>query len=107
MVDQAGRFRPGEKISHGLVDSRRTMVDVLGGIQYSYPGKDYDDLMAGVDASVAKGWIDDKNLFVCGGSGGGVLTAWIVGKTDRVAAAVLMRPGENWHPFVGPTDGPK
>ena len=55
--------------------------DFVNGIQYSYPGKDYDDLMAGgVDASLAKGWIDDKNLFVCGGNGGGVLTAWIVGK---------------------------
>ena len=80
--------------------------DFVNGIQYSYPGKDYDDLMAGVDASLAKGWIDDKNLFVCGGSGGGVLTAWIVGKTDRFAAAVSMRPVINWHSFVGTTDGP-
>lgn len=79
--------------------------DFVNGIQYSYPGKDYDDLMAGVDAAIAKGWIDDKNLFVCGGSGGGVLTAWIVGKTDRFAAAVSMRPVINWHSFVGTTDG--
>jgi dipeptidyl aminopeptidase/acylaminoacyl peptidase len=79
--------------------------DFVNGIQYSYPGKDYDDLMAGVDAAVAKGWIDDKNLFVCGGSGGGVLTAWIVGHTDRFAAAVSMRPVINWHSFVGTTDG--
>jgi dipeptidyl aminopeptidase/acylaminoacyl peptidase len=80
--------------------------DFVNGIQYSYPGKDYDDLMAGVDAAVAKGWIDERNLFVCGGSGGGVLTAWIVGKTDRFAAAVSMRPVINWHSFVGTTDGP-
>jgi len=80
--------------------------DFVNGIQYSYPGKDYDDLMAGVDAAVGKGWIDDKNLFVCGGSGGGVLTAWIVGHTDRFAAAVSMRPVINWHSFVGTTDGP-
>ncbi|HZM90407.1 MAG TPA: S9 family peptidase [Blastocatellia bacterium] len=80
--------------------------DFVNGIQYSYPGKDYDDLMASVDAAIAKGWIDDKNLFVCGGSGGGVLTAWIVGKTDRFAAAVSMRPVINWHSFVGTTDGP-
>jgi dipeptidyl aminopeptidase/acylaminoacyl peptidase len=80
--------------------------DFVNGIQYSYPGKDYDDLMAGVDASIAKGWIDDKNLFVCGGSGGGVLTAWIVGHTDRFTAAVSMRPVINWHSFVGNTDGP-
>ncbi len=79
--------------------------DFVNGIQYSYPGKDYDDLMAGVDAAVAKGFIDERNLFVCGGSGGGVLTAWIVGHTDRFAAAVSMRPVINWHSFVGTTDG--
>jgi dipeptidyl aminopeptidase/acylaminoacyl peptidase len=79
--------------------------DFVNGIQYSYPGKDFDDLMAGVDAALAKGFIDEKNLFVCGGSGGGVLTAWIVGHTDRFAAAVSMRPVINWHSFVGTTDG--
>jgi dipeptidyl aminopeptidase/acylaminoacyl peptidase len=79
--------------------------EFVNGIQYSYPGKDYDDLMAGVDAAIGKGWIDEKNLFVCGGSGGGVLTAWIVGHTDRFAAAVSMRPVINWHSFVGTTDG--
>ncbi len=79
--------------------------DFVNGIQYSYPGKDYDDLMAGVDAALAKGFVDEKNLFVCGGSGGGVLTAWIVGHTDRFAGAVSMRPVINWHSFVGTTDG--
>ena len=79
--------------------------DFVNGIQYSYPGKDYDDLMAGVDAAIAKGWVDDKNLFVCGGSGGGVLTAWIVGHTNRFRAAVSMRPVIDWHSFVGNTDG--
>lgn len=79
--------------------------EFVNGIQYSYPGKDYDDLMAGVDAALAKGFIDERNLFVCGGSGGGVLTAWIVGHTDRFAAAVSMRPVINWHSFVGTTDG--
>jgi dipeptidyl aminopeptidase/acylaminoacyl peptidase len=80
--------------------------DFVNGIQHSYPGKDYDDLMAGVDAAIAKGFVDERNLFVCGGSGGGVLTAWIVGHTDRFAAAVSMRPVINWHSFVGTTDGP-
>ncbi len=79
--------------------------DFVNGIQYSYPGKDYDDLMAGVDAALAKGWVDPDNLFVCGGSGGGVLTAWIVGHTNRFRAAVSMRPVINWHSFVGTTDG--
>ncbi|MFN0086279.1 MAG: prolyl oligopeptidase family serine peptidase [Blastocatellia bacterium] len=80
--------------------------EFVNGIQYSYPGGDYDDLMAGVDAALAKGFIDERNLFVCGGSGGGVLTAWIVGHTDRFAAAVSMRPVIDWHSFVGTTDGP-
>jgi len=79
--------------------------EFVNGIQFSYPGKDYDDLMAGVDAAIATGFIDERNLFVCGGSGGGVLTAWIVGHTKRFAAAVSMRPVINWHSFVGTTDG--
>ena len=79
--------------------------DFVNGIQYSYPGKDLDDLMAAVDAAIDKGFIDERNLFVCGGSGGGVLTAWIVGHTDRFCAAVSMRPVINWHSFVGNTDG--
>ena len=78
--------------------------DFVNGIQHSYPDKDYDDLMASVDAALAKGWIDADNLFVCGGSGGGVLTAWIVGHTNRFRAAVSMRPVIDWHSFVGTTD---
>ena len=81
--------------------------DFVNGIQFSYPGKDGDDLIAGVDAAIAKGFIDEENLFVCGGSGGGVLTAWLVGHTapDKFRAAVSMRPVINWHSFVGTTDG--
>jgi dipeptidyl aminopeptidase/acylaminoacyl peptidase len=80
--------------------------EFVNGIQYSYPGKDFDDLMAGVDTAIAKGYVDDKNMFVCGGSGGGLLTAWTVGHTDRFAAAVSMRPVIDWHSFVAITDGP-
>ncbi len=79
--------------------------DFVNGIQFSYPGKDGDDLLAGIDAAIVKGFIDEENLFVCGGSGGGVLTAWLVGHTDRFRAAVSMRPVINWHSFVGTTDG--
>ena len=52
-------------------------------IKNAYPSKDFDDLMAGVDALLAKGFVDPQNLFVTGCSGGGVLTAWTVGHTDR------------------------
>ena len=74
-------------------------------IHHDYPNHDYDDLMSGVDAVIAKGFVDDKNLFVTGGSGGGVLTAWIVGKTDRFKAAVVAKPVINWYSFVLYADG--
>jgi dipeptidyl aminopeptidase/acylaminoacyl peptidase len=74
-------------------------------IKNAYPGKDYDDLMNGVDEVVKKGYIDENNLFVYGGSGGGVLTSWIVGHTDRFAAASVNFPVTNWLSFVGTTDG--
>jgi dipeptidyl aminopeptidase/acylaminoacyl peptidase len=74
-------------------------------IKNAYPDKDFDDLMAGVDEVISKGYIDEKNLFVYGGSGGGVLTAWIVGHTDRFTAAVSKAPVINWLSFVGTTDG--
>ncbi len=69
-------------------------------IHLAYPGDDYDDLMSGVDAVIAQGNVDPANLFVTGGSGGGVLTAWIVGKTDRFRAAVVAKPVINWSSFV-------
>jgi acylaminoacyl-peptidase len=69
-------------------------------IHHAYPGNDYDDLMSGVDALIAEGNVDTDNLFVTGGSGGGVLTAWIVGKTDRFRAAVVAKPVINWSSFV-------
>ncbi|WP_299493900.1 S9 family peptidase [uncultured Shewanella sp.] len=69
-------------------------------IYNNYPGQDYDDLMSGVDALIAKGFIDDKRLFVTGGSGGGVLTAWIIGHTKRFSAAVVAKPVINWFSFV-------
>jgi dipeptidyl aminopeptidase/acylaminoacyl peptidase len=75
-------------------------------IMRAYPSKDYDDLMAGVDHVLAKGFIDPQNMFVTGCSGGGVLTAWVVGHTDRFAAASSNCPVIDWVSFVGTTDGP-
>ena len=65
-------------------------------IDKDYPSKDYDDLIAAVDAAIAAGVADPANLFVTGGSGGGVLTSWIVGKTDRFRAAATQKPVVNW-----------
>src|SRR5215831_20256650 len=65
-------------------------------IQYRYPGDDYKDLMAGVDELIKRGYIDDKKLGVTGGSGGGLLTNWVVGQTGRFAAAVSQRDIASW-----------
>ncbi len=75
-------------------------------IHHNYPGEDYDDLMSGVDAVISKGFVDETNLFVTGGSGGGVLSSWIIGKTDRFKAAVVAKPVINWYSFVLYADGP-
>jgi dipeptidyl aminopeptidase/acylaminoacyl peptidase len=69
-------------------------------IHHAYPGYDYDDLMSGVDAVIARGYVDEDNLFVTGGSGGGVLSSWIVGKTDRFRAAVVAKPVINWYSWA-------
>lgn len=65
-------------------------------IQYRYPGDDFRDLMIGVDEVLKRGYIDPKKLGVTGGSGGGLLTDWIVGHTDRFAAAVAQRDIASW-----------
>ncbi|GAA0470533.1 S9 family peptidase [Parasphingorhabdus litoris] len=65
-------------------------------IDLDYPGNDHDDLMSVVDALVAKNYVSKDRLFITGGSGGGILTAWAVGKTDRFAAAASIKPVINW-----------
>ena len=69
-------------------------------IHHNYPNQDYDDLMSGVDHVIKRSYIDENNLFVTGGSGGGVLSAWIIGKTNRFKAAVVSKPVINWYSFV-------
>jgi dipeptidyl aminopeptidase/acylaminoacyl peptidase len=65
-------------------------------IQYHYPGDDFKDLMIGVDETIKRGFVDAKKLGVTGGSGGGLLTNWVVGHTDRFAAAVSQRDIASW-----------
>src|SRR5205823_13256989 len=65
-------------------------------IQYHYPGDDYKDLMAGVDETIKRGYIHEKKVGVTGGSGGGLLTYWVVGQTTRFAAAVARRDIASW-----------
>jgi dipeptidyl aminopeptidase/acylaminoacyl peptidase len=65
-------------------------------IQYHYPGDDFRDLMLGVDEVIKRGYIDPKKLGVTGGSGGGLLTNWVIGHTDRFSAAVAQRDIASW-----------
>jgi len=75
-------------------------------IHHAYPGDDFYDMNSGVDAVIAKGYIDTNNLFVTGGSGGGVLTAWTIEHTDRYRAAACLYPVINWYSFVLTSDIP-
>jgi len=68
-------------------------------IQYHYPGDDFKDLMAGVDDLIKRGWVDPDRLGVTGGSGGGLLTNWVIGHTQRFKAAVSQRDIADWTDF--------
>ena len=68
-------------------------------IQFNYPGDDYRDLMAGVDELVKRGYVDPQRLGVTGGSGGGLLTNWVVTQTTRFKAAVSQRDISDWSNF--------
>lgn len=74
-------------------------------IDKAYPSQDYDDLMSIVDHAIALGVADPERLFVTGGSGGGVLTSWIVGKTNRFRAAATQKPVINWTTQALTADG--
>ena len=80
--------------------------DFINGIDHNYPGPDYDDLMAGVDTVVGKGYVDTSRMYVSGCSGGGVLSSWVIGHTDRFAAAAVRCPVIDWLSMAGHTDIP-
>ena len=73
-------------------------------IDNGYPSVDYDDLIAGVDAVMERGYVNPEQLYVTGCSGGGVLTTWVIGHTDRFAAAGARCPVTNWMSFAGTAD---
>ena len=75
-------------------------------IHHAYPGNDFHDLVSGVDATIAKGYIDSENLFVTGGSGGGVLTCWVIDRTTRFRAAASLYPVINWYSWTLTSDIP-
>ena len=66
-------------------------------LQYKYSSKeDFADHMSGIDSLIELGFVDDANLFIAGGSAGGIATAYAVGLTDRFNAAVAAKPVINW-----------
>jgi dipeptidyl aminopeptidase/acylaminoacyl peptidase len=75
-------------------------------IQYHFPGDDARDLMIGVDKILKRGYTDPKKLGVAGGSAGGALVDWIVGHTDRFAAAASSRDIANWETWWYTTSFP-
>ena len=69
----------------------------FGNLLYNnYPGEDYNDVMDGVDALIKRGLTSEDQLYVTGGSAGGIMTAWIIGKNNRFKAAVVAKPVMNW-----------
>lgn len=81
-----GSIGYGERFANGITPE-------YGG---EYPGPDHDDLMAGVDEVLKRPWADARNQFIGGGSGGGVLTTFAIGKTNRFNAAAALRPVSDW-----------
>ncbi len=79
-------------------------TDFGNAIDNGYPSVDHEDLMAGVDAIIDRGYIDESKLFITGCSGGGVLSSWAIGQTDRFAAAAVRCPVINWMSFAGTAD---
>ncbi|HEV2987752.1 MAG TPA: S9 family peptidase [Candidatus Angelobacter sp.] len=75
-------------------------------IHHAYPGDDFFDLNSAVDAVIAKGYIDPDNVFVTGGSGGGVLTCWMIGRSNRFKAAASLYPVIDWFSFALTADIP-
>ncbi len=75
-------------------------------IEHAYPSVDYEDLMAGVDTIVGRGYIDQTRMYVGGCSGGGVLSSWVIGHTNRFAAAAVRCPVIDWVSMAGQTDIP-
>lgn len=79
-------------------------ADFANLIHQNYPSEDYNDLMDLVDTTIAQGSVDEDQLYVTGGSAGGIMTAWIVGKTNRFRAAVVAKPVINWTSLVLTSD---
>ncbi|SHI36857.1 Dipeptidyl peptidase IV (DPP IV) N-terminal region [Arenibacter nanhaiticus] len=65
-------------------------------LYHNYPGEDYNDVMDGVDHCIAMGIAQEDQLFVTGGSAGGIMSTWMIGKNNRFKAAAVIKPVINW-----------
>ncbi len=65
-------------------------------LYHNYPGDDYHDVMDGIDAILALGYTSEDSLFVTGGSAGGIMSAWMIGKNNRFRSAAVIKPVMNW-----------
>lgn len=80
-------------------------TDFGNAIHREFPGRrDFDDLMAGVDAVVERGYVDTDRIYIEGCSGGGILGLWAIAHTDRFAAASSRCPVTDWISIIGTSD---
>ena len=71
--------------------------EAFGNLLYhNYPGDDYQDVMDGVDELLKRNYLTEDSLFVTGGSAGGIMTAWMIGKNNRFRSAAVIKPVMNW-----------
>jgi len=65
-------------------------------LYHNYPGEDYNDVMDGVNLMIERGLTTEDSLYVTGGSAGGIMTAWMIGKNNRFEASAVVKPVINW-----------
>ncbi|QQE79335.1 S9 family peptidase [Alicyclobacillus sp. SO9] len=78
--------------------------DFVKGCIGDWGGKDYEDIMSGVDLVESRPYVDRTKMFVTGGSYGGYMTNWIVGHDNRFCAAVTQRSICNLYSMYGTSD---
>ena len=64
-------------------------------------GKDFEDMLLGVDSLIESGIADPQRLGIAGWSYGGFTSAWAVSQTDRFKAAVMGAGISHWLSFHG------
>ena len=61
-------------------------------IESDFPGSAYGDVQSAIDAAIAARLVDPARLYISGGSAGGAITAWTIGKTNQFRAAAIVKP---------------